>query len=244
MKAASRIQSSILPRRAPSMDGLQIAVRYLPMAAVGGDFYDFLVVDDKRLGVLVADVSGHGVPAALVASMVKVALSERAADADNPARVIAGLNHVLCRQVEGQVSTAGYLFLDAGKPAALYSAAGHPPLLLWRKSDRTIHQFRENGLLLGFRPDACYSNLCLELQPGDRLLLYTDGIIEATNTSDEFFGEERLHRFIEAHDELPADAFADSLLHELSIWTGTGRGGAQADDLTLLVVDLTKRAGL
>jgi phosphoserine phosphatase RsbU/P len=238
MKSAARIQASILPRDVPAAPGLRIAVRYVPMTAVAGDFYDFLTSGGGAVGILVADVTGHGVPAALVASMVKVAISSQAGYASDPAHVISALNQVMCRQVQGQLTTAGYLFLDIAKRTALYAAAGHPPLLLWRKAGHTLHEFRENGLLMGVRPAEKYTNASIDLQAGDRLLLYTDGITEASNGAAELFGEERLAEFIAVHEDMAADAFADALLRKLAAWSGGGSRNAQTDDITLVVVDV------
>ncbi len=237
MKSASRIQASILPRGVPSVPGLQIAVRYLPMTAVAGDFYDFLAAGEGGIGILVADVTGHGVPAALVASMVKVTVSSQAGNATDPAPVIAAVNQMICRQAQGQFTTAGYLYVDAKRRTALYSGAGHPPLLLWRNANRTLHEFPENGLLMGVRPGENYGNIPIELKTGDRFLLYTDGIPETSNSAEEFFGEERLKAFIEDRAALAADAFADALLERLAQWSGSPRG-TQTDDITLVVVDI------
>jgi sigma-B regulation protein RsbU (phosphoserine phosphatase) len=145
----------------------------------------------------------------------------------------------MCRQVQGQFTTAGYLFLDARKGAGLYAAAGHPPLLMWRKRDRRIHEFRENGLLMGVRAGETYASVPFELHEGDRLLLYTDGITEASNSANEFFGEERLKEFLVAEERLAADTFADALLEKVAAWPGRGSGRAQSDDITLVVVDVT-----
>ena len=112
LEIARQIQASILPDHMPRVTGLQIAVRYLPMTEVAGDFYDFLLVDDRRLGILIADVSGHGVPAALVASMVKIAIAAQAPHADDPAKVMNGLNSILAGKLHGQFVTAAYLYLD------------------------------------------------------------------------------------------------------------------------------------
>lgn len=237
MKAAARIQESILPRVIPAVPGLDIAVRYRPMTAVAGDFYDFLMPGSGGIGILVADVTGHGVPAALVASMVKVAISSQAANASDPGQVIAGLNEVLCRQVQGQFTTAGYLFVDRGGHTARYAAAGHPPLLLWRKPGGILREYRENGLLMGVRPAEEYANMPIELHGGDRLLLYTDGVLEAADSQGEFFGEERLADFAATREALGANAFADALVARLTEWSG-GVRSAQTDDISLIVVDV------
>jgi sigma-B regulation protein RsbU (phosphoserine phosphatase) len=237
MKSAARIQASILPGSVPRVAGLRIAVRYKPMTAVAGDFYDFLATPDG-IGILVADVTGHGVPAALVASMVKVAVAAQAEHAHDPARVISALNLMMCRQVQGQLTTAGYVFLERVRGTARYAAAGHPPLVMWRKSSNTLRQFRENGLLMGLLGTEQYVNTPIELQLGDRLLLYTDGVLEASNSSQEFFGEERLAGFITAEADLPADAFADALLSKLAAWSGSAPSSQQTDDITLVVVDI------
>jgi len=126
LEIARQIQSSTLPHSVPTLTGLEIAARYLPMSAVAGDFYDFLWIDEKRVGILVADVTGHGVPAALIASMLKVAFAGQAAHAHDPARVLTGLNCSLCGKFEVHFVTAAYLFVDLEKSLLHYSAAAHP----------------------------------------------------------------------------------------------------------------------
>jgi len=242
MEDAMRIQTSILPQQMPRIEGLQIATRYLPMTAVAGDFYDFLIFDHKHLGVLVADVSGHGVPAALVASMVKVALASHAGSGSDPARVISGLNELLCKQLRGPLVTAAYLYLDMEKRTAEYCGAGHPPLLLWRQTMQRLYEFEENGLILGVRSNEDYSNIVIDLEWGDRVLMYTDGIVEASNSSEQFFGETRLKETIIAHQHVSPDDFAAVLLQEVDSWARRDRGSAQADDITVVVIDVRKDA--
>src|SRR5208337_581931 len=108
METARQIQLSILPREIPSLPGLDMAARYIPMTSVAGDFYDFIQIDEKRIGVLVADVSGHGMPAALISSMLKIALASQTAFASDPARVLTGLNQALCGKFKGHFVTAAY----------------------------------------------------------------------------------------------------------------------------------------
>jgi sigma-B regulation protein RsbU (phosphoserine phosphatase) len=241
MRAATQIQASILPRTAPKFETFDIAVRYAPMSAVAGDFYDFLQLRPGCLGIVVADVAGHGVPAALVAAMVKVAVSSQINDGADPGKVIAGLNSVLCREAEGQYATAVYLFLDEEKLAGRYSAAGHPPLLLWRHATRTLSELNAGGLLLGVRRNEAYPQSEFSFEAGDRLLLYTDGLVEATNPNGKEFGEARLSDFIDAHESLPAEQLAERLLQEVLAWPGNGNQRPQADDITVVVIDIGSR---
>ena len=153
---ARRIQSSILPAAPPAAAGLVVAARYRPMTAVAGDFYEFLHAGDRQLGILVADVSGHGIPAALLASMVKVAIAAQKAHAPQPAAVLAGMNATLLGQLGGQYVTAAYLFLDREAGLFRYGAAGHPPLLYWPRGSEP-REVEENGLPLGLMDIAQYA---------------------------------------------------------------------------------------
>src|SRR5271169_2288147 len=121
LEMAREIQLSILPHEVPTIRGLGIAARYLPMNSVAGDFYDFILVDERRVGILIADVSGHGLPAALIASMLKVALSAQTAHAADPARVLNGLNHSLCGKFKYHFVTAAYIFVDMEKQIMRYA---------------------------------------------------------------------------------------------------------------------------
>src|SRR5262249_30403926 len=150
LDTARRIQSSSLPSEMPRIPGLAVAARYRPMTAVAGDFYDFLSTDGDGLGVLVADVSGHGVPAALIASMVKVALAAQQARVDHPAAVRGGLKEVLCGRLGGQYVTAASLSVAAASGLMRSPAAGHPPLLRASRQGPEVFEVEQNGLVLGF----------------------------------------------------------------------------------------------
>ena len=236
LEIARRIQTSILPREMPAMNAVSIAARYLPMTAVAGDFYEFLIPDNQHLGILIADVSGHGVPAALIASMVKVAIAGQLPHAFDTARVMAGMNQTLCGKLQGQFVTAAYLFLDFETRMMRYSAAGHPPLLWWSAATRTVEELVENGLILGLLPAAQYGFVERPFGLGDRFLLYTDGLLEASNNEGEFYGDQRLR---EALSAAPAstDQAATLILEGLVAWSGQDAERGQEDDLTLLVID-------
>jgi serine phosphatase RsbU (regulator of sigma subunit) len=182
LETARQIQMALLPRELPQVRRLDLAVFYLPMTAVAGDLYDFAVLGPAQVGILVADVSGHGIPAALVASMVKLAFSAQAEQAHDPARVLTAMNRILYGHMERTFVTAIYAVIDSDSRTITFANAGHPPLLIGRDNNY-VEESREHGCLLGFLPDAPYTNERLELQPGDCVLLYTDGVPETRNPS-------------------------------------------------------------
>ena len=237
LETAQQIQSFILPGEGIKIENFQVAARYVPMASVAGDFYDFVKVDEKHLGILVADVSGHGVPASLISAMVKIAFASNTAHAGNPAKVLAAINRVLCGKLENDFVTAGYLFLDTEEKKMIYAGAGHMPLLLWRTSGKKIYEFREKGTVLGQFEDIQFKNIDFALKPEDRILLYTDGIVETSNAAYKLYGFKRFKEFIMSHGELPAGQFADALIRQLFSWSGKPSEKALDDDLTLVVVD-------
>jgi hypothetical protein len=242
LEIAEQIQASILPRDVPRRAGIEIAARYLPMSAVAGDFYDFLTFERNHLGILIADVTGHGVPAALIASMLKVAFASQTVHAHDPARVLTGLNQALCGKFEDHFVTAAYLYVDLDARIVRYAGAGHPPLLFSNRADGDARPIEQNGLFLGMFPEAQYSALEMQLQPGDRYVLYTDGLPESRNLLSEEFGIARCVQFIESHTHLSAGAIADDLLREIARWTARGSGSIQDDDMTLVVLDFASPA--
>jgi sigma-B regulation protein RsbU (phosphoserine phosphatase) len=230
LDVAQRIQLSILPPDFPTSGKFSVAARYVPMTSVAGDFYDFVLADESRAGLLIADVSGHGVPAALIASMVKLAATSQRAQADDPAALLSGMNSALRGNTQNQFVTAAYVYLDAHTRELRYSAAGHPPMFLLRNG--TVIEIAENGLILAAFDFATYESTTHPLQPKDRLLLYTDGIIEAANASGEFFGPERLSTLLRETATATAHEVADRIIQAVRVWASS-----QDDDLTVLVCD-------
>jgi sigma-B regulation protein RsbU (phosphoserine phosphatase) len=242
MRAATRIQEAILPSELPSLKNVRIGVRYAPMTAVAGDLYDFPPAAPNCIAVFVADVVGHGVPAALVAAMVKVAVSRPCEHDREPAMVIAGLNAILCDEAHEQYATAVYLCLDTVSGVGRYSAAAHPPPLLWRRGRQSLEVLGETGLLLGVRANEAYTDSEFFFEVGDRLLLYTDGLLETENAAGEAFGDTALAIFIKERQESGAEQFVDLLLKEVLAWSCDGKRAGQADDITLVVIDIYHRA--
>ena len=235
LAVAREIQASILPRGVPELARLRISAAYRPMTAVAGDFYWFMAIDSHRGGFLVADVSGHGVPAALIASMIKVAMQSVVPCADDPQAVLRGLARALSGQLQGQFVSAAYLWLDTEDRRALYSAAGHPPLLRWREGN--LERIESNGLLFGVTAgEDAYPVCAMPIGPSDRFLLYTDGLTEPENDHGESFGDLRLEQVVRANEGRPSSELSDLLLAELRRWQPASV--TQQDDITLIVIDV------
>jgi sigma-B regulation protein RsbU (phosphoserine phosphatase) len=231
---AKRIQLSILPEDFPESACFQVAARYVPMTMVAGDFYEFLIAEDRRAGVLIADVSGHGIPAALISSMVKFAATSQRGHATDPAGLLSAMNTTLCGNTQGQFVTAAYVYLDAALGELCYSAAAHPPMLLLRNGEVTA--IEKNGLMLAFFPEADYVTAVHPLKSGDRFLLYTDGIVEAFNLKADQFGQDNLCLLLRQTAHLSVSQTADRIISSIQEWSVH-----QADDLTVLVCDYVDR---
>ena len=147
------------------------------------------------------------------------------------------MNGALCGKFEEHFVTAAYLFVDLEKSLLHYSAAGHPPLMLASRAAGNVREIEENGLMLGMFPEAAYSSVEIRVSPGDRCLLYTDGLFEAKNTAQEEFGKARCKEFLERQLDVPAARFANALLDNIAGFSGHNSARAQEDDITLLVLD-------
>jgi len=237
LEMARHIQLSILPGRAPDLPGLTVAARYLPMTTIAGDYYDYLPVDEKHLGILVADVSGHGAPSALITSMLKIVLAEQADHASDPGKVLGGMNAALCGKFDHHFITAAYIFLDLEEGVLRYGGAGHPPLSIWRASSGKAEAVEENGLLLAQFPEETYTFVEVPFEPGDRVVLTTDGVSECPSPKGEEFGTARLLAFLDQNRKLPTEGFADAVIEALSQWSMHAQGEKQHDDITFLAID-------
>jgi sigma-B regulation protein RsbU (phosphoserine phosphatase) len=230
LELARSIQLSILPAAFPDSKHFRVAARYVPMTSVAGDLYDFLVAGDDEAGLLIADVSGHGVPAALIASMVKMAAISQRPNAANPAQLLTGMNAALCGNTQGQFVTAAYAYLDARAGELRYAAAGHPAMLLLR--DGNVTEVVENGMILAALDGASYTQAVLQLRPGDRLMLYTDGLLEARDAEGALFGGDLLSAALRRTAGASPSGAADGLIAQVQAWARS-----QDDDLTVLICD-------
>ncbi|MCE9597645.1 MAG: SpoIIE family protein phosphatase [Spirochaetia bacterium] len=236
LQIAKRIQTSILPEKPAVFPGLNIECRYLPAREVGGDFYDFCITDEG-IGLLVVDVCGHGVPAALIASMVKVSFASHMDLARRPEELILAMNDELAPRVANQFITAIYLYLDSARSRLTVASAGHPPVLIWRRRENTLIEVPSQGPVIGWPGERESSAVSVPIEAGDRILAYTDGIFEQRGTNKELFSFQRFHGAIKAGSGESAAALADRIIRDVKSWAGRER---LDDDVTLTVIDVVQ----
>lgn len=232
LSVAQKIQQALLPVKYPQFEGIKIAARYHPMAEVGGDFYDFVEHADG-FGVLIADVSGHGIPAALIASMVKMAFSLNRELAATPGKMLTALNQVLCEKVDNHFVTASYYFVDFRTREIRHANAGHPPLFLIDRPSKEISDRKTKGGFLGVFPEIQHIEGTDNLKPGLRLLQVTDGVLESRSRAGTEFGIGKLKEIISETLGLQTEATADVIMKELR----THNPAYFDDDVTFVLID-------
>jgi DNA-binding transcriptional regulator YhcF (GntR family) len=227
------IQRGLLPREVPQVAGYQIASAWQPAKNVGGDYYDvFRVGGDSSLALIVADVSGKGMPAALLMANLQATTKAYASLHPKPAELCACANRAICESISaGKFITFFYAILDANRHRLVYTNAGHnPPLLVSR--DGTCRKLETGGMVLGLFAGSEYEQAAVDLQDGDRLVIFTDGVIEAADSSEKEFGEDRLFTVTTSRPSVTANQLRDSIMEAVTHFCR----GDFADDATLLTV--------
>lgn len=231
LRVARLIQQTLLPKEAPSVDGWTINMFYQPARAVGGDFYDFVQFEDGRLGLIIGDVTDKGVPAALVMATTRSVLRTAATATATPGQVLERVNDLLCADMPPNMFvTCFYAILDPVTGYVCYANAGH--MLPFRRSATGVNEFRASGLPLGLIRGMRYEERAAQLFPGDTVLFYSDGLVEAHNDRRELFGFPRLTSLMQQHDG--DGALIDFLLGALPPFTGPN--WEQEDDITLMTL--------
>ncbi|RXE56062.1 serine/threonine protein phosphatase [Methanoculleus taiwanensis] len=234
LEIAEEIQQSILPESAPALPGIELAGCSMPALEVGGDFYDYIPFGDARLGLAIADVSGKGVPAALFMALSRTLIRASALRNPDPAGAILEVNRFITLDSKTSMFvTLFYAVLDARERSFTYVNAGHNPPLLFRPGAGEALHLSGRGIALGILDEIELEVVRIELEPGDLLLLYTDGVTEAANEKDEEYGIERLEAFVSALPALPAEGIIDAIVKDVAGFAGTA---PQFDDITLMVL--------
>jgi PAS domain S-box-containing protein len=231
LHVARLIQQTLLPKSVPRLPGYDVAAYYQPATEVGGDFYDFLELEDGHLGLLVGDATGHGMPAALLMATTRGMLRAGAQTSDSPSEVLERVNNSLCPDIPPNMFvTCLTAFLDSTSGQLQYANAGHD-LPYLRHADG-VSELRATGMPLGIMPNMRYEQKEITLKPGESVLLYSDGLVEAHDSQHEMFGIPRMERLIGRH---PGGAtLMDFLLAEMERFTG--EDWEQEDDITLLTL--------
>jgi two-component system sensor histidine kinase ChiS len=245
LEIAKKIQQSIVPGSIPESKQFDISTIYLPTSKMGGDYYDFYFPDNEELQILVADVSGHGLPAAHITSMVKVAYSLQKNEKAAPDTVLINLNNILTGAIEDFFITAECISINREKGKLFCARAGHLPLLIYRKKQEKIEKISPKGKAIGFNKDYSYELIETNIETGDRIILHTDGLTEARNSTrgkdskaddEQLFGEMILDDFITDNSDSTSSEFAGLLIEGIQKWTG--RQEEQEDDITVIIVDI------
>ena len=230
---AEETQRSLLPREIPKLDHLKLSAFCRPTRYVGGDFYDFQVMPAGDLLFVIADVSGKGVAASVLSSMILGCLQLRLQDGDPPAAALNRLNRFLCTKSSGKFATM-FLCSIAPDGKGQYISAGHNPAFIYRAADGTIDELASTSLILGMFDFAMFEATPIELRPGDVLLAYSDGLTEAENVQEEMFGEDRVKEIIRREAPAGTDRLHDALIASIAEFT---RGRDQSDDITLVIAE-------
>ena len=229
LHVARSIQRTLLPKDLPSFPGWQLAAYYKPAREVGGDFYDFLSLKDGRLGIIIGDVTDKGIPAALVMASTRSMLRSVAHGESSPGAVLKQVNNLLYQDIPSRMFvTCLYAILDTANGKLIYANAGHD--LPYLKHNGRASELVATGMPLGLMPDMSYEEKEATLAPGDSILFYSDGLVEAHNSKRDMFGFPRLMTLVEEHpDSTPV---IDYLLSKLDGFTGSG--WEQEDDVTMV----------
>ncbi|MDZ7264399.1 MAG: SpoIIE family protein phosphatase [candidate division KSB1 bacterium] len=240
MQVAQEIQQTLLPSEIPVLEGYEIGSYYEAAWQVGGDYYDFVDVDKDMLGIVVADVSGKGLPGAMIMTMIRTLLRTEARAIRSSSEVLARLNNVVVDDMKkGMFVTLFYVIVDAKKRRINYASAGHNPMILYRRSTQKTYYLNPRGFPVGISlsdRDLFKNSIesdTIQLGEDDLLILYTDGITEAMNHRREMFGEERMLEVIRKYGDLTATEFAEKLMNEIHSFT---EGYPQNDDITFVVI--------
>jgi serine phosphatase RsbU (regulator of sigma subunit)/predicted ester cyclase len=234
LRVARRIQQASLPEEVPQLEGWQISPLYRPAREVGGDFYDFHPLSEGRLGLVVGDATGKGVPAALVMSTTcgMLQLAAQGLDSSSPGEVLVRVNEALLARIPTNMFvTCFYAILDPNSGTLRYANAGHDPPHV-RRSDDNTEELRARGMPLGLMPGMEYEEEVASLREGESVLFYSDGLVEAHDPEGQMFGFPRLRALVAKHGE--ERSLGEYLLEEL--YSFVGEGWKQEDDITLLTL--------
>ena len=221
LEAASDVQRRLLPKRLPEIAGLKLAVSYQTSLYAGGDYYDIAEMADNQWGFLIADAEGHSAPAAVMMAMTCALFRSYPEPPLDPGELLYFLNQHMCKVAEPSFVTALYIVYDANHHTLKIARAGHPPPMIYRSSDKKAIEYPCSGVFpLGIDPYEKVPVIEAELQPGDRILMYTDGITERFSMDGKTYGEERLLRQLEGDGKLQPQELLGAIMKDVDAFAG------------------------
>jgi serine phosphatase RsbU (regulator of sigma subunit) len=225
----------LLPTNLPAMENIKIAGLCVPAHQVGGDYYDFIERDNSSYDLIIADVSGHSIGSALIMAETRTFIHARMENIQQPAKMLEALNVYFLKDLDRSdlFVTMFYLQYNSPEHRLVYSNAGHNTPLLWKDKTKQIVTLDADGLIFGVKSDISFEQKETDLEPGDVLLLYTDGIIEAENKTGTLFGIERLGKLLEEGNHLEPQELIDRIMTQGRIFTGMRHFN---DDITLVIM--------
>ncbi len=234
LKRVGYIQSSLLPKNTPEIDGYDFGVVFISTKYASGDYYDFIYASEGNLGIVLADVSGHGTPAAVIMAMTRAIMRSYTLGVTSSSDVLSMVNEVLCDNIYTKdFVTMFYLVLDIEKNSINYSSAGHHPVLFYDASEFMVKKLNVNGLLLGIFKDQEYEEKVLTLDTGDILFLYTDGLVEVIDKDNKQYGYDRLLSKIIMYSSLRPQAMIDEIMQDVKDFTNLE---SYRDDITIVAI--------
>lgn len=234
LEYAKRLQQFIIPKDFSFISYPSISGRYLPIADIGGDLFDCYKISDSKTGVLIADVTGHGIPAALVMCMAKMTFNIHSYEISPTQQLMSKINEEMRGLLlDMQYITAFYMLIDIEHHTITFTNAGHTRPLYYRKSTDKIIALDTNGLFLGIQDESLYEQKSIQFESGDRCILYTDGITELKDDHNEEFGEVRLAKFLKQHNNT-SGSFCDNLLQTLEHFAPLKE---RSDDIAFLFIE-------
>jgi serine phosphatase RsbU (regulator of sigma subunit) len=242
LKAAQEIQFSLIPKKIPRDDRLDIAKFFSPTRHIGGDYYDFIPIDENNLGVIIADVSGKGVSGGLVMSVMRTLMRMISKESLSPKQVLTELNHgvEIAVKEKHMFITVLYCIFQKDKKTVRVCRAGHNPFMVCKKSTGQIQFFKPEGIALGIIDSETFGRLTKEIEipyeSGDSMFLYTDGIVEEFNDDKEMYGEERLQNYLQDHFNNSSESIVQGLVQDLMEFRGYDRD--QHDDIAMINVKI------
>jgi hypothetical protein len=237
LEIAKHIQHDLLPDKAPDVEGIELFGLCVPTNQIGGDYYDYLHRDRERIDLVIADVSGHSIGAALLIAETRAFIRAKAESLQGPAQIIRAVNAFILTDLDRaeMFITLFYASYDAINQTLRYASAGHNNPMIWRAETGRCDHLDVNGLILGVKPDVIYEEKETEMASGDLLILFTDGLTEAENRAGDFFGEERLEELLREYHMLPTAQIIDRIMEQARLFSGTR---TFRDDVTIVLMKI------